>query len=111
MVDLDQTLIHTTNENIPPKMKNVIHFQLGPRSPWYHTMIRPGTANFLKKISAMYELHIVTFGARLYAHTIAKFIDPESKYFSHRILSRDECFDNRSKTGEIIKNWKNCVSF
>ena len=99
MVDLDQTVIHTTNENIPAKMKNVIHFQLGPRSPWYHTMIRPGTANFLKKISAMYELHIVTFGARLYAHTIAKFIDPESKYFSHRILSRDECFDSRSKTG------------
>ena len=74
LVDLDQTLIHTTNENIPAKMKDVIHFQLGPKSPWYHTMLRPGTTDFLKKISALYELHIVTFGARMYAHTIAKFL-------------------------------------
>ena len=29
------------------------------------------------------------------------FIDPEGKYFSHRILSRDECFDNRSKTANL----------
>ena len=74
LVDLDQTLIHTTNENISAKMKDVIHFQLGPKSPWYHTMLRPGTTDFLKKISALYELHIVTFGARMYAHTIAKFL-------------------------------------
>ena len=38
---------------------------------------------------------------RLYAHTIASFLDQDSKYFSHRILSRDECFDNRSKTANL----------
>jgi hypothetical protein len=38
LVDLDQTLIHTTNDNIPPNIRDVYHFQLyGPRSPWYHT--------------------------------------------------------------------------
>ncbi len=103
LVDLDQTLIHTTNENIPANMRDVLHFQLHnhPNSPWYHTRIRPKTADFLKKISSLYELHIVTFGARMYAHTIAKFLDPETKYFSHRILSRDECFDSRSKTANL----------
>ena len=45
----------------------------------------------------MFELHVVTFGARLYAHTITNFLDPKSQFFSHRILSRDECFDSRSK--------------
>ena len=45
----------------------------------------------------MFELHVVTFGARMYAHTVAGFIDPNSQFFSHRILSRDECFDSRSK--------------
>jgi len=102
LVDLDQTLIHTTNDSIPPNLKDVYHFQLyGPNSPWYHTRVRPGTASFLQKISALYELHICTFGARLYAHTIAAYLDPDKKFFSHRILSRDECFDNRSKTANM----------
>lgn len=36
LVDLDQTLIHTTNDNIPPNIRDVYHFQLhGPHSPWY----------------------------------------------------------------------------
>ena len=102
LVDLDQTIIHTTNDDIPPNLKDVYHFQLyGERSPWYHTRIRPKTQEFLQKISSLYELHICTFGARLYAHTIAAFLDPDKKYFSHRILSRDECFDARSKTANM----------
>jgi len=103
LVDLDQTLIHTTNEDVPAKLRSSLHhFQLyGPQSPWYHTRIRPRTAQFLENIAKYYELHICTFGARLYAHTIAKFLDKDSKYFSHRILSRDECFDNRSKTANL----------
>ena len=36
LVDLDQTLIHTTNENIPPNIPDVHHFQLyGAQSQWY----------------------------------------------------------------------------
>ena len=49
----------------------------------------------------LFQLHICTFGARLYAHTIAGFLDPDKKYFSYRILSRDECFDARSKTANM----------
>jgi len=102
LVDLDQTLIHTTNDNIPNNLKDVYHFRLYDNtSPWYHTRVRPGTASFLQRISALYELHICTFGARMYAHTIAAYLDPEKKFFSHRILSRDECFDNRSKTANM----------
>jgi RNA polymerase II subunit A-like phosphatase len=37
----------------------------------------------------------------MYAHTIARFLDPEEKYFSHRILSRDECFNPNSKTANL----------
>ena len=136
LVDLDQTVIHTTHEDVRNNIKDVYHFQLyGPRSPWYHTRIRyftvlnephkyicsttnsylatnpnrsraiqlyfsrfrPKTQEFLKNVSKMFELHVVTFGARLYAHTITNFLDPKSQFFSHRILSRDECFDSRSK--------------
>ena len=166
MVDLDQTLIHTTNENIDPKIDQVLHFQLWPgaHTPWwvnpqwkkeqnwtlyvyrmrnancmrrfvlsvlcslkltllvssaqsrYHTRIRPHTKAFLENINKLYELHIVTFGSRMYAHTVAKFIDPQGKLFSHRILSRDECFDSSSKTANLkgeanIWNWlRNAIS-
>ncbi|XP_014667212.1 PREDICTED: RNA polymerase II subunit A C-terminal domain phosphatase-like [Priapulus caudatus] len=101
VVDLDQTVIHTTNEDVPPNMKDVHHFQLWNQGTWYHTRVRPGAVEFLQRISKLYELHICTFGARLYAHTVARILDPEDKLFHHRILSRDECFDPCSKTASI----------
>nr|XP_023021897.1 RNA polymerase II subunit A C-terminal domain phosphatase [Leptinotarsa decemlineata] len=102
LVDLDQTLIHTTNDNIPPNIKDVYHFQLnGPHSPWYHTRLRPGTHKFLNNIHDFYELHICTFGSRNYAHTIAMYLDADQKIFSNRILSRDECFDPTSKKANL----------
>ncbi|KAH3723943.1 RNA polymerase II subunit A C-terminal domain phosphatase-like [Dreissena polymorpha] len=92
LMDLDQALVHTTNNNIPPNLKDVEHFQLphGNRMLWYHTRLRPGIKEFLKRISKLYELHIGTFGVRLYVHTIAMILDPSRSLFSHRILSRDE---------------------
>lgn len=102
LVDLDQTLIHTTNDNIPPNLKDVYHFRLhGSLSPWHHTRLRPGTKEFLKEMSQYYELHICTFGSRMYAHKIAEFLDPDGQYFSHRILSRDECVSANSKTANL----------
>ncbi|XP_070575591.1 RNA polymerase II subunit A C-terminal domain phosphatase-like [Ptychodera flava] len=103
IVDLDQTIIHTTMDNVPQNLKDVHHFQLwpGPQYPWFHTRVRPRCKAFLEKISKLYELHIFTFGARLYAHMIAGCIDPDKKLFSHRILSRDECFDPNSKTANL----------
>ncbi|XP_053981175.1 RNA polymerase II subunit A C-terminal domain phosphatase isoform X1 [Hylaeus volcanicus] len=102
LVDLDQTIVHTTNDNVPPNMKDVYHYQLyGPNSPWYHTRLRPNTRHFLSEMSRLYELHICTFGARNYAHTVAALLDKDGVLFSHRILSRDECFDPASKTANL----------
>lgn len=102
LVDLDQTVIHTTNSNVSPTLKDVEHFQLyGPNSPWYHTKIRPHAIKFLQNISKKYELHICTFGVRVYAHTIARILDPDKSLFGYRILSRDELLDPHSKTGNL----------
>lgn len=101
LVDLDQTLIHTTNDNIPNNLKDVYHFQLYPNSPWYHTRLRPGALKFLANIHPFYELHICTFGARNYAHMIAQFLDEDGRFFSQRILSRDECFNLTSKKDNL----------
>nr|XP_057903350.1 RNA polymerase II subunit A C-terminal domain phosphatase [Doryrhamphus excisus]XP_057903351.1 RNA polymerase II subunit A C-terminal domain phosphatase [Doryrhamphus excisus] len=102
MVDLDQTLIHTTDQHCQQMSnKGIFHFQLGRGEPMLHTRLRPHCKEFLEKIAKLYELHVFTFGSRLYAHTIAGFLDPETKLFSHRILSRDECIDPYSKTGNL----------
>ncbi|KAJ8334242.1 hypothetical protein SKAU_G00398810 [Synaphobranchus kaupii] len=102
MVDLDQTLIHTTEQHCQRMSnKGIFHFQLGRGEPMLHTRLRPHCKDFLEKIAKLYELHVFTFGSRLYAHTIAGFLDPEKKLFSHRILSRDECIDPYSKTGNL----------
>ncbi|XP_001088601.1 RNA polymerase II subunit A C-terminal domain phosphatase isoform X1 [Macaca mulatta] len=102
MVDLDQTLIHTTEQHCQQMSnKGIFHFQLGRGEPMLHTRLRPHCKDFLEKIAKLYELHVFTFGSRLYAHTIAGFLDPEKKLFSHRILSRDECIDPFSKTGNL----------
>ena len=76
-MDLDQTIIHTTNDDIPANLKDVYHFQViiniiimmmmilsslqlyGDRSPWYHTRIRPGTLDFLRNISELYEVRLL----------------------------------------------------
>ncbi|XP_006913803.1 RNA polymerase II subunit A C-terminal domain phosphatase isoform X1 [Pteropus alecto] len=102
MVDLDQTLIHTTEQHCQRMSnKGILHFQLGRGEPMLHTRLRPHCREFLEKVARLYELHVFTFGSRLYAHTIAGFLDPEKKLFSHRILSRDECIDPFSKTGNL----------
>uniref|UniRef100_A0AAQ4QFX7 protein-serine/threonine phosphatase n=1 Tax=Gasterosteus aculeatus aculeatus TaxID=481459 RepID=A0AAQ4QFX7_GASAC len=72
MVDLDQTLIHTTEQHCQRMSnKGIFHFQLGRGDPMLHTRLRPHCKAFLEKIAKLYELHVFTFGSRLYAHTIA----------------------------------------
>lgn len=103
LVDLDQTIIHTTNDAVPTNIKGVYRYQLTdePRAPIYYTRLRPGTFQFIENIAPYYELHICTFGARKYAHTIAGYLDPTAKYFGNRILSRDECFSLTHKTDNL----------
>eukprot|EP00794_Sanderia_malayensis_P019121 gene19121-21038_t len=101
VVDLDQTLIHTTHEAIPQDLQDVFHFRLPDQPIEYHTKFRPGAKCFLETASNMYELHIFTMGSRLYAHTIARHLDPDEKLFAHRIRSRDECMDGFSKSKDL----------
>ena len=107
VVDLDQTIIHAAvdptigewqkdkdNPNYDA-VKDVRAFQLlddgpGMRGCWYYIKLRPGLAEFLEHVSQIYELHVYTMGTRQYAQQIANIVDPEHKFFSDRILSRDE---------------------
>lgn len=52
-------------------LQGIFHFQLARGEPMLHTRLRPHCKDFLEKIAKLYELHVFTFGSRLYAHTIA----------------------------------------
>uniref|UniRef100_A0A0K0F906 RNA polymerase II subunit A C-terminal domain phosphatase n=1 Tax=Strongyloides venezuelensis TaxID=75913 RepID=A0A0K0F906_STRVS len=104
LVDLDQTIIHTTNQpyevdTTNPANKDVVYYDLyGSR---YYTKLRPYAKQFLENISKFYELHIISYGQRNYAHKIAFILDPDKKLFGHRILSRDEIFSANHKTSNM----------
>ncbi|CAI6334962.1 unnamed protein product [Periconia digitata] len=116
IVDLDQTVIHTTCERTIAEwkddpnnpnynaVKDVQGFQLADdnvahvASNWYYVKMRPGLADFFESMSKLYEMHIYTMATRAYAEEVAKIIDPQRKYFGDRILSRDENYTDKLKT-------------
>lgn len=100
LVDLDQTILHTTHEKVEND-SNVHSFTLWPGHPTYYTKLRPHLQEFLDDMSELFELHIFTFGCRKYAHKIASIVDPNQRYFGNRILSRDESVDQFSKKGNL----------
>lgn len=110
IVDLDQTLIHAT---VGPAIDEWINsqggmpqdvkmFPLPDSSTPYYIKLRPHLERFLQKVAAIYELHIYTMGTRNYASAVAKAIDPDGKFFSQRILSRDENLNMTQKSIERL---------
>ncbi|CAG13069.1 unnamed protein product, partial [Tetraodon nigroviridis] len=101
MVDLDNTLIHTTEIpcQLSPK-KNVFKMKL-EGSPTYYVRLRPYYKEFLEKISELFELNIFTFACQSYAKTVAGFLDPDNTFFAQRIISRDNCFYPATKMANV----------
>jgi RNA polymerase II subunit A-like phosphatase len=102
IVDLDQTLLHTTVDSgvgawIRNGTPDLHTFLVGGAPTRYYTKLRPGVREFLDAMHEKYEMHIFTFGTRQYALEIMKFLDPARKYFGDRILTKDESFDSKSK--------------
>ncbi|KAG0093488.1 Carboxy-terminal domain (CTD) phosphatase [Podila epicladia] len=110
IVDLDQTLIHATvgaaiDEwiNAQGEMPKDIRMFPLPDSPTpYYIKLRPHLEKFLERVAELYELHIYTMGTRNYADAVSNVIDPDAKYFSHRILSRDENLSMSRKSIERL---------
>ncbi|KAF1361901.1 hypothetical protein EJ07DRAFT_164372 [Lizonia empirigonia] len=116
IVDLDQTVIHTTCERTIAEwkadpenpnhdaVKDVEGFQLADdnvsnvAANWYYVKMRPGLKDFFDRVSTKYEMHVYTMATRAYAQAVCKIIDPERKYFGDRILSRDENYTDKLKS-------------
>ncbi|KAF2853690.1 RNA polymerase II C-terminal domain phosphatase component [Plenodomus tracheiphilus IPT5] len=116
IVDLDQTVIHTTCERTIAEwkedpenpnhaaVKDVEGFQLADdnvsnvAANWYYVKMRPGLKDFFNRMSKLYEMHVYTMATRAYAQAVCKIIDPDRRYFGDRILSRDENYTDKTKS-------------
>jgi FCP1-like phosphatase family protein len=78
-----------------PLLKDEIHqFHAGSD---FWLKVRPFTKEFLTSASKLFEIHVYTAGARVYADQIVKIIDPDSQFFKGRVLTRDESPDSHKK--------------
>ncbi|ORX40742.1 hypothetical protein BD324DRAFT_611918 [Kockovaella imperatae] len=116
IVDLDQTIIHTTVdptvgewiEQGKKALEDVAKFHLPDDVPlgytapdrWYYTKPRPGVNQFLRRMNELYEMHVYTMGTRTYAEAICNVVDPDKTFFGGRIISRDE---NKSFSSKSLK--------
>ena len=91
----------TNNLKIFDFFQEFFTFQLQRHEPTLFTKLRPGCREFLAEMTRYFEMQIVTFGSRLYAHRIALFLDPDQKLFAERILSRNECFHPQRKSSNL----------
>ncbi|VDM59837.1 unnamed protein product [Angiostrongylus costaricensis] len=114
LVDLDQTIIHTTNRpfKVDPNVSDRALLETRIKyhgdiytykmfGTEYHTKLRPYTHEFLEHMTGLFEMHIITYGQRQYAHKIAEIIDPKKTLFAQRIMSRDELFSAQHKTRNL----------
>lgn len=101
IVDLDQTLIHTTHrfkyerdadriiakdaEHADDFIKFTLHGNM-----LYVVRIRPHIREFLEAIYQKFDMYVCTLAERAYALQILKKIDPENKYFHQRAVCRDD---------------------
>jgi RNA polymerase II subunit A-like phosphatase len=94
VLDLDQTVLHTTISN--DFKEDVDNFVLGGVT--YNVKLRPNIHQFLSSIYKLYEIHVYTMGVQAYAEKICRILDPDKKYFGDRVISRSV------NNGEYVKN-------
>ncbi|CEG48676.1 TFIIF-interacting CTD phosphatases, including NLI-interacting factor [Plasmopara halstedii] len=106
VLDLDHTLLHAVRvDDVTEKIiqSDDIYFFFIPGLAQQHVVkLRPGLADFLTNLSALYDLFIYTHGTRLYAEQIVKIIDPHETYFKNRIVARTDIPDMPHKSLKLL---------
>ncbi|KAM0678143.1 CTD phosphatase Fcp1 [Binucleata daphniae] len=69
--------------------KNIVHTFFLYNTKFY-IKLRPFLHELLEYCIIHFEMHVYTMGNRDYAQKIVQIIDPKSKYFNNRIITRDE---------------------
>ena len=98
VLDLDETLVHSSIEEIP-NYDLKVQLKVNSSDVTIYVLVRPFTFEFLEKVSEHYEIVIFTASIKSYANPVIDFID-RSRVVTGR-LYRSECINYN---GNFIKN-------
>jgi len=102
VVDLDETLVHTTTHAEKVKNKKCHSFKLSERSrTTYYLRERPGLCEFLHSAKEKYELYLYTLGKRSYARKALEIIDPGDVFFERRLFAFEDAPDTTGPQGTL----------
>ena len=98
VLDLDETLVHSTFE---PSEEFDFVVKVNVEGNWYNVYVkeRPGLETFLEEAAKLYELVVYTASLANYADPVLDHIDPK-KLISHRLF-REHCV---SYNGNFVKD-------
>ncbi|KAI3407749.1 uncharacterized protein J3R85_020784, partial [Psidium guajava] len=99
-LDLDETLVHSQTDPPPEKFDFVVQPSINGERLNFYVLKRPGVDDFLRVMSAKFELVIFTAGLREYASLVLDRLDPKRSLISHRLF-RDSC---EEVDGKFVKD-------
>ncbi|KAI6703558.1 hypothetical protein NL676_012694 [Syzygium grande] len=99
-LDLDETLVHSQTDPPPEKFDFVVQPTINGERLNFYVLKRPGVDDFLRVMSAKFELVIFTAGLKEYASLVLDRLDQKRSLISHR-LYRDSC---EEVDGKFVKN-------
>lgn len=100
VLDLDETLIHSSMEKPQVPYDFVVKPKIDGQILTFFVIKRPGVDEFLKKIGEEYQVVVFTAGLREYATLVLDELDPERRVIS-RSFYRDACSEI---DGRLVKD-------
>lgn len=92
VLDLDETLVHSwINEDHDHDVTFKVSV-MGPDDTTVYVRLRPHLAHFLEHVSEWFEVVVFTASQRIYADKLLSILDPQRRYFKHRVF-RDSCVE------------------
>jgi len=88
VLDLDETLVHASVEKVPHEV--CFGVNMGAQTVNVYVKIRPFAREFLKAVSAQFEVAMFTASLAAYADQVLDYLDPAKMYVHHRLF-RSHC--------------------
>ena len=100
VLDLDETLIHSSMEKPEVPYDFVVRPEIDGQILTFFVIKRPGVDDFLKRVGEKYQIVVFTAGLREYASLVLDKLDPERRVIS-RSFYRDACSEI---DGRLVKD-------